>query len=53
MKGVTGLTARVIQHEVDHLNAILFIDLLDADEKKKQQPAIDALIKKTRMASLK
>ncbi|MFZ5391418.1 MAG: peptide deformylase [Patescibacteria group bacterium] len=24
-----GLTARVYQHEVDHLNGILFIDLTD------------------------
>jgi peptide deformylase len=39
MKEVTqefeGFFARVIQHEIDHLNGVLFIDHLDEDEKKK------------------
>lgn len=29
-----GMIARVAQHEIDHLNGVLFIDHLDADEKK-------------------
>ncbi|HEY5123762.1 MAG TPA: peptide deformylase [Ignavibacteria bacterium] len=29
------LMARVIQHEIDHLNGILFIDHLEKDERKK------------------
>ena len=32
-----GLMARCIQHEIDHLNGILFIDkVTDRDELKKQ-----------------
>jgi peptide deformylase len=31
----TGLMARVLQHEIDHLNGILFIDYL---EKEKREP---------------
>ena len=32
-----GLMARCIQHEIDHLNGILFIDkVTDQDELKKQ-----------------
>lgn len=30
-----GLLARVIQHEYDHLDGILFIDRIDADKKEK------------------
>lgn len=30
-----GLLARVLQHEVDHLDGILFIDRLDADERRR------------------
>ena len=32
---VTGLLARVVQHELDHLNGVLFIDRLP--EKKRQR----------------
>lgn len=28
---VSGLTARVIQHEIDHLNGVLFVDLVEGD----------------------
>ncbi len=30
----TGLLARAIQHELDHLNGILFIDRIDKDDKE-------------------
>jgi peptide deformylase len=30
-----GLLSRALQHEVDHLDGILFIDRLDADERKR------------------
>lgn len=30
-----GLLARALQHEMDHLDGILFIDRLDADERKR------------------
>ena len=40
-----GFIARVAQHEIDHLNGILFIDHLNKDEKKILKPELD-LIKK-------
>ncbi len=30
-----GFMSRVIQHEIDHLHGVLFVDHLDEDEKKK------------------
>lgn len=52
IKGISGLTARVVQHEVDHLNGILFIDHLSAEEKQKHQTIIDAIKNKSKMAAL-
>ncbi|MBE2219593.1 MAG: peptide deformylase [Ignavibacteria bacterium] len=40
-----GLLARVAQHEIDHLNGILFIDHLTKDEKKKLKPDLDDIRK--------
>jgi len=36
----SGFFARVIQHEIDHLHGIMFVDLLEEDEKKKVQSAL-------------
>jgi peptide deformylase len=38
-----GLLARVVQHEVDHLNGILFIDRMDKATKEELRPQLDAL----------
>jgi len=38
-----GLLARVIQHELDHLNGILFIDRMDKVTKEELRPRLDAL----------
>lgn len=38
-----GLLARAIQHEVDHLNGILFIDRMDAGTKREQMSQLKAL----------
>ncbi len=38
-----GLLARAIQHEVDHLNGVLFIDRMTAKDKAELRPEIDAL----------
>jgi peptide deformylase len=38
-----GLLARVVQHEVDHLNGILFIDRMDKATKDELRPQLDAL----------
>lgn len=45
-----GLLARAVQHEVDHLNGILFIDRMSASEKSALQPEIDALQTETKAA---
>jgi peptide deformylase len=38
-----GLLARVVQHEVDHLNGILFIDRMSSDTKRELKPELDEL----------
>jgi peptide deformylase len=43
-----GLLARVIQHETDHLNGILFIDRMTRKTKEELRPELDALQAKTK-----
>jgi peptide deformylase len=43
-----GLLARVIQHEVDHLNGILFIDRMSMATKSELKPELDELQAKTK-----
>jgi len=43
-----GLLARVVQHEVDHLNGILFIDRMDKKTKEEVRPELDDLQAKTK-----
>jgi len=38
-----GLLARVVQHEADHLNGILFIDRMDRKTKEELRPQLDEL----------
>ena len=38
-----GLLSRAVQHEVDHLNGILFIDRMDKATKEELRPQLDAL----------
>jgi peptide deformylase len=45
-----GLLARVIQHEVDHLNGILFIDRMSTEKKKELKPELDELQTSTKEA---
>ena len=40
-----GLMARVAQHEIDHLNGILFIDHLTKDDRKKIKTELDDIKK--------
>ena len=39
-----GLLARAIQHEVDHLQGILFIDRMDPEVRQPLKPALDELL---------
>lgn len=43
-----GLLARAIQHEVDHLNGILFIDRMTSKDKESLRDELDALQAETR-----
>ena len=43
----TGLLARAVQHEVDHLNGILFIDRMDAATRASFAGKIKKLLKET------
>jgi peptide deformylase len=43
-----GLLARAVQHEVDHLNGILFIDRMKREDKEDRKPELDGLQKKTK-----
>lgn len=45
-----GLLARAIQHEYDHLQGILFIDRMNADEKSKVRPQLEDLQTETKLA---
>lgn len=40
-----GLLARIIQHEYDHLQGILFVQLLPPSERKKLSPQLKRLMK--------
>ncbi len=44
-----GLLARAIQHELDHLNGILFIDRMSQATKKELKPELDELQAKTKL----
>lgn len=43
-----GLLARAIQHEVDHLNGILFIDRMDRKTKEEIRPELEHLQAETK-----
>jgi peptide deformylase len=43
-----GLLARAIQHEVDHLNGILFIDRMERGDRERLKPEWEALQAETR-----
>ncbi len=45
-----GLLARVVQHETDHLNGILFIDRMDREAKARHREDIDAIQQATKEA---
>jgi len=45
-----GLLARAIQHELDHLNGVLFIDRMSRAEKEELKPQLEELQAKTKAA---
>jgi len=50
---IEGFNARVRLHEFDHLQGILFIDLLSKNERKKIKDKLVAIEEKTKQASFK
>jgi len=51
--GCNGLFARCIQHEVDRLNGVLFIDLMKKKVRADVDEAVKALARETREAAAK
>ena len=47
-----GLLARAIQHEVDHLQGILFIDRMEPEVRKPLKPALDELLAKAKAGTV-
>jgi peptide deformylase len=45
-----GLLARAIQHELDHLKGILFIDRMTSEKRRELQPELDQLQAQTKAA---
>ena len=45
--GATGLLARALQHEIDHLNGILFIDRMSSAAKASHSSRLKRLQKET------
>lgn len=43
-----GLLARAIQHEVDHLHGILFIDRMDSITRQEVRPDVEELMQRTK-----
>jgi len=48
-----GLLARCVQHEVDHLNGVLFIDRMDKKTRGSVDDAVKTLAKATKLAITK
>lgn len=46
-----GLLARAIQHEVDHLQGILFIDRMEPEVRRPLKPALDDLLARAKSGS--
>ncbi|HEY1848051.1 MAG TPA: peptide deformylase [Opitutaceae bacterium] len=44
----TGLLARCVQHEVDHINGVLFIDRMDKEVRASVEEAVKDLAKRTK-----
>lgn len=45
VKKFTGWTARIFQHEYDHLDGVVYIDRLNEEDRAKVQPRLNELIK--------
>ncbi|MFM8360447.1 MAG: peptide deformylase [Verrucomicrobiota bacterium] len=45
-----GLLARAVQHEVDHLNGILFIDRMNSTSREEVQADVEDLMARTKAA---
>jgi peptide deformylase len=48
LKDADGLLARCIQHEMDHLNGVLFVDKFSDSDKWINQGKLKKLVKKSR-----
>jgi peptide deformylase len=46
------ILARVLQHEIDHLDGVLFVDRISQDERKRLEPQLKALTRSARRGRL-
>ena len=46
----SGLLAKAVQHEFDHLHGILFIDRMTSETKRELKPELDVLAEETKAA---
>jgi peptide deformylase len=44
----SGLLARVMQHEIDHLDGVLFIDYLTEEERRRIEPALKEIAREAK-----
>ncbi|MBV9463002.1 MAG: peptide deformylase, partial [Verrucomicrobiae bacterium] len=47
----TGLLSRAVQHEIDHLNGVLFVDRMEAADRERSRSFLEELEKKGASAS--
>ncbi len=52
LKGVEGLLARCIQHEIDHLEGVLFVDKISATDRMLNQSKLKQMAKQTARRAL-
>jgi len=49
----SGFLARVVQHEIDHLNGVLFVDRLSKVEFAKVKPELKKILRKSKKARIR
>jgi peptide deformylase len=48
LKNISGLLARCIQHEIDHLNGVLFVDKISSEDRTLNEDKLKSLSKESK-----
>jgi peptide deformylase len=48
LKDITGILARCIQHEIDHLDGVLFVDKISATDRTMNESKLKKLVKESK-----